>query len=500
MEQLDGSLSKDDIDRIANLDERNPSLFLGPHFVNSYSGQVLSIRAYLPRAVKVWLETGDNPKKEFANIDPRGFWEIILPISKIPEYKITFEDRSGYYETREDPYSFEPQLGELDLYLFGEGTHRKIYEKLGAHIMTINQVPGVHFSVWAPNAKLVSLVGDFNHWNVGENPMILRGASGVWELFIPRTKENEVYKFAIKPAEGGKIILKTDPYAFRTELRPRTAAIVAKLDHEWKDQEWMEKRRTEFHPLEAAISIYEMHLGSWRKKVDGSFLNYREIADKLVPYVKELGFSHIELLPVMEHPLDDSWGYQVVNYYAPTSRYGNPEDFMYFVDKCHTAGIGVILDWVPAHFPKDDYGLALFDGTHLYEHEDPRRGVTPDWGTLIFNYSRKEVRTFLISNALFWLDKYHVDGLRLDAVASMLYLDFSRKEGEWLPNQYGGRENIEALELVRETNELIHSSFGNAMTIAEESTEWPGVTHSVKMGGLGFDMKWNMGWMHDTLD
>ncbi|MDA4130002.1 MAG: 1,4-alpha-glucan branching protein GlgB, partial [Thaumarchaeota archaeon] len=382
----------------------------------------------------------------------------------------------------------------------GEGTHRKIYEKLGSHLITIDGVPGVLFAVWAPNARTVSLVGDFNHWNVGENLMISRGSSGIWEIFIPRTSENEVYKFAIKPNEGGKILLKTDPYAFRTELRPRTAAIVAKLDYSWKDQEWMSEKRASLNPAESAVSIYEVHLGSWRKHGDGSFLNYREIADELVPYVMEMGFTHVELLPVMEHPLDDSWGYQVVNYYAPTSRFGSPEDFMYFVDKCHTSGIGVILDWVPAHFPKDEYGLALFDGTHLYEHEDPRRGVHPDWGTLIFNYSRKEVRTFLISNALFWLDKYHADGLRLDAVASMLYLDYSRKEGEWLPNKYGGRENIEALEFLRETNDLVHSTFANILAIAEESTAWPGVTHPTKKGGLGFDMKWNMGWMHDTLD
>ncbi|MDA4129461.1 MAG: alpha-amylase family glycosyl hydrolase, partial [Thaumarchaeota archaeon] len=345
-------MSTADIDRIVNLDEPNPSLLLGPHLIDSESGQALAVRAFLPRAQKVWLESEVYPKTELAQIDSRGLWEAILPSTKIPKYKISFEDRSGYVESREDPYSFGPQLGELDLYLFGEGTHRRIYEKLGSHLITIDGVSGVLFAVWAPNARTVSLVGDFNHWNVGENLMVNRGSSGIWEIFIPRTRENEVYKFAIKPNEGGKILLKTDPYAFRTELRPRTAAIVAKLDYVWKDQEWMSEKRASLNPAESAISIYEVHLGSWRKQGDGSFLNYRAIADDLVPYVKEMGFTHVELLPIMEHPYSGSWGYQVVGYYAPTSRFGTPQDFMYFVDRLHRAGIGVIVDWVPGHFPK----------------------------------------------------------------------------------------------------------------------------------------------------
>jgi len=438
---------------------------------------------------------------EFINIDPRGFWEIQIRTTRVPNYTISFQDKSGYIEEREDPYVFQPQMGELDLYLFGEGTHRKIYEKMGSHVLVVNSVQGVNFVVWAPNAKGVSVVADFNHWEAGETPMSVRGSSGVWEVFVPRIKDNEVYKYAIKSKVDGKIRLKADPFAFKSELRPRTASIVTSLDgYHWTDDEWLRYRTEKLDINALPISIYELHLGSWKKGPENSFLNYRDIADELVPYVKNLGFTHIELMPVMEHPLDDSWGYQVVNYYAPTSRYGSPDDFMYFVDLCHRNEIGVILDWVPAHFPKDDYGLGMFDGTHLFEHEDPRRGVQPDWGTLIFNYSRNEVRDFLICNALFWMDKFHIDGLRIDAVASMLYLDYSRKEGEWLPNQYGGRENLEALEFLRQTNEAVHAAYPNSLMIAEESTAWPGVTHPVKKGGLGFNLKWNMGWMHDTLE
>ncbi len=445
------------------------------------------------------LESGE--RKEFGRVDPRGFWEARTASGTIPKYSISALDKTGYIEEREDPYSFESQLGEMDLYLLGEGTHRKLYEKLGAHIVEINGIRGTLFSVWAPNARSVSVVADFNHWLPGETAMNSRGASGVWEIFVPRIGEDEVYKFAIKSPIDEKIHLKADPFAFRTEVRPRTASKVVDLDdYHWTDQDWISSKKGTFDPSTSPISIYELHLGSWKKGSEGSFLNYREIADDLVPYLNDLGFTHVELMPVMEHPLDDSWGYQVVNFYAPTSRYGSPEDFMYFVDRCHRGGIGVILDWVPSHFPTDDYGLALFDGTHLYEHADPRQGVQPDWGTLIFNYSRNEVRAFLICNALFWLDKYHVDGFRVDAVASMLYLDYSRKEGEWIPNQYGGRENLGALEFLRETNEVVHETFPKTLTVAEESTAWPGVTHPVKKGGLGFDLKWNMGWMHDTLE
>jgi 1,4-alpha-glucan branching enzyme len=499
MEKLLPTVAAEEINRIVNCEEANPSSVLGPHFVTS-DRKLLSIRAYLPRAEKVWLKLEEGEKSEFVRVDPRGFWEARFPAESVPRYTITFEDRSGYLEEREDPYSFGPQLGEIDLYLLGEGTHRKLYDKLGAHIVEVGGVRGTLFAVWAPNAKAVSIEADFNHWQTGEAPMNTRGASGVWEIFVPRVGEGEVYKFAIKSKVDDKIHLKADPFAFRTEVRPRTASKVATLeDYHWTDQDWLASKNEKFDASTSPVSVYELHLGSWKKAPDGSFLNYREIADELVPYLKDLGFTHVELMPVMEHPLDDSWGYQIVNYYAPTSRYGTPEDFMYFVDRCHRGGIGVILDWVPAHFPKDDYGLALFDGTHLYEHADPRQGVQPDWGTLIFNYSRNEVRAFLICNALFWLDKYHTDGLRLDAVASMLYLDYSRNEGEWVPNQYGGRENLGALEFLRETNEVVHALFPKSLTIAEESTAWPGVTRPVKKGGLGFDLKWNMGWMHDTL-
>ncbi len=458
-------------------------------------------RTFLEQS-ELWLNLETGEKREFSLIDPRGFWEIQVSSDSIPSYTISTEDRSGYVEEREDPFVFQPQLGEIDLYLFGEGTHRKLYEKLGAHELEVESTRGIHFAVWAPNAKSVSVVANFNHWLAGETPMNSRGASGVWEIFVPRLKEGEVYKYAIKSNSTGKIHLKADPFAFRTEIRPRTASIVAKLDdYHWTDGEWIQSKVEKFDVSRYPILVYELHLGSWKKSSDGSFLNYRDIADSLVPYLNDLGFTHVELMPVMEHPLDDSWGYQVVNYYAPTSRYGSPEDFMYFVDRCHRSGIGVILDWVPAHFPKDDYGLALFDGTSSVPSTQTRgRGVQPDWGTLIFNYSRKEVRAFLTCNALFWLDSVHVDGLRLDAVASMLYLDYSRKEGEWVPNEYGGRENLEALEFLRETNEVSHEYFPKSLAIAEESTAWPGVTHPVKKGGLGFDLKWNMGWMHDTLE
>jgi 1,4-alpha-glucan branching enzyme len=500
MEQFESTVSSDQIDRLIAFEEADPSKLLGPHFVSS-NRRLLSVRAYLPRAIRAWANFESSGRRDFIKTDPRGFWEVQIATESVPKYTISYEDKSGYVDEREDPYAFRPQLGELDLYLFGEGTHRKAYEKLGSHVLVIEAVRGTQFAVWAPNAASVSVVADFNHWQPGEIPMISTGVSGIWEIFVPRVKEGEVYKYAIKSRADGKIHLKADPFAFQCEVRPRTASIVANLDdYHWTDEDWIRAKNQKFTVTSSAISIYELHLGSWKKGKDGSFLNYRDIADALVPYLNGLGFTHIELMPIMEHPLDDSWGYQVTNYFAPTSRHGSPEDFMYFVDKCHRGGIGVILDWVPAHFPKDDYGLALFDGTHLFEHADPRRGVTPDWGTLIFNYSRNEVRAFLISNALFWLDKYHADGLRLDAVASMLYLDYSRKEGEWLPNEYGGRENLQALEFLRETNEVVRLYFPKSMTIAEESTAWPGVTHPVKKGGLGFDLKWNMGWMHDTLE
>jgi len=390
-------------------------------------------------------------------------------------------------------------ITDFDIYLFGEGNHLKIYEKLGAHLIKFDGTEGVHFAVWAPNAKYVSVVGDFNEWNPSKNPMKLLGSSEIWATFIEGLKEGSLYKYYIHGWDNS-IQLKADPYGFFFEIRPKSASIVYKLKDKyiWNDSKWIEKRKNT-NWLKEPISIYEVHLGSWKRKPDGSFLNYRELAHELIPYVKWLGFTHIELLPIAEHPLDESWGYQCVGYYAPTSRFGTPQDFMYFVDYAHQNDIGVIVDWVPSHFPKDGHGLIRFDGTALYEHEDPRKGEHKDWGTLIYNYGRNEVRNFLIANALFWFDVYHIDGLRVDAVASMLYLDYSKKEGEWIPNIYGGKENLEAIDFLRKMNELNHGHYPGTLTIAEESTAWPMVTRPTYIGGLGFTMKWNMGWMHDTL-
>lgn len=394
-------------------------------------------------------------------------------------------------------------LTDFDLHLIAEGTHYKNYEKLGAHVIEVDGVKGVHFAVWAPNAKRVSVIGNFNHWDHRKHPMRPLGNSGIWEIFIPGLDEGELYKFYIESKYHGYKEQKADPFAFFFEVRPKSAAIVYNIEnkHKWEDDEWIQKRAKK-NWLESPISIYEVHLGSWmRVKEEGNrFLTYRELSEHLIPYVKSLGFTHIELLPITEHPLDASWGYQTIGYFAPTSRYGRPEDFMYFVDQCHKNDIGVIMDWVPAHFPKDAHGLGFFDGTCLYEHEDPRKGEHKDWGTLIFNYGRNEVRNFLISNALFWIEKYHIDGLRVDAVASMLYLDYSRGPGEWIPNIYGGNENLEAIEFIKKFNEVVHQYHPGVLTIAEESTAWPMVSRPTYLGGLGFSMKWNMGWMHDTLE
>ncbi len=394
----------------------------------------------------------------------------------------------------------ERYLTEYDLYLFNEGSNFRAYEKLGSHVIELDGVRGVHFAVWAPNAESVSVIGSFNDWDPSVHPMSPNGSSGVWSIFVPEAKEGDLYKYHIKSRIEGMVRIKSDPYGFFFELRPKTATVVYDINrYTWNDREWMETRR-HTDQLNRPFSIYEVHLGSWMRREDGSYLSYRELAEKLIPYVLEMGFTHIELLPVTEHPLDESWGYQCTGYFAPTSRYGTPEEFMYFIDKCHQAGIGVILDWVPAHFPKDDFSLRFFDGTCLYEHEDPRKGEHRDWGTLIFNYGRNEVRSFLISSACFWLDKYHIDGLRVDAVASMLYLDYSRQDGEWVPNIYGGRENLEAIDFIKRFNEVVHLYWPGAVTVAEESTAWPGVSRPTYLGGLGFTMKWNMGWMHDILE
>jgi 1,4-alpha-glucan branching enzyme len=391
-------------------------------------------------------------------------------------------------------------LSEFDRYLLAEGTFHRAYQKLGAHVTERNGQRGVQFAVWAPNAKKVSVVGNFNNWNTSANPME-PSSSGVWETFTPHIGQAEVYKYHVESQYHGYRTDRADPYGFAAELRPHTASRVWDLDsYSWQDGSWM-AGRAKYNALDAPISIYEVHLGSWRRvpEEDNRWLSYREMAPLLADYVHNAGFTHVELLPVMEHPFDGSWGYETTGYFAATSRFGTPTDFMYFVDYLHQHGIGVILDWVPAHFPKDEAGLGYFDGTHLYEHADPRKGEHPDWNTFVFNYGRNEVRSFLISNALFWIDKYHVDGLRVDAVAAMLYLDYGRREGEWIPNRYGGKENIEAIEFLRALNEEVYSAFPDVMIIAEESTAWPQVSRPVYLGGLGFGLKWNMGWMHDML-
>jgi 1,4-alpha-glucan branching enzyme len=391
-------------------------------------------------------------------------------------------------------------LSAQDLHLFNEGTHYRIYDKLGAHLLSIDGVSGASFAVWAPNAREVHVMGDFNHWDRKAHSLQIQGDSGIWTGFIPGVHPGTLYKYSIISHYHQQKLEKTDPVGFYQEVPPRTASIVWNLDYQWKDEDWLEKRRKSDY-LHAPVSIYEVHLGSWRKVIeeDRSSLTYRELAHQLVEYVKKMGFTHVELMPVMEHPFDGSWGYQVTGYFAPTSRYGTPQDFMYFVDYLHQNGIGVILDWVPSHFPTDGHGLGLFDGTHLYEHADPKQGFHPDWKSFIFNYGRNEVKSFLMSSALFWLDKYHIDGLRVDAVASMLYLDYSRKEGEWIPNEHGGRENINAIRFLQKLNEEVYRCYPGAQTTAEESTAWPMVSQPVYLGGLGFGFKWDMGWMHDTL-
>lgn len=473
---------------------------LGPHKIDE---NTVSFRAYCPTAQKLTLLLG-NQRIPMNRLWDEGFFEITVETSwPGPHYQLEAEVHFASHKRTDvfaDPYAFPAFLSDFDLYLLGEGRHLTSYEKLGAHLVEIEGIAGVHFAVWAPNAYRISVIGDFNGWNETSHPMQRHGVSGIWELFIPGLKEGETYKFDLRSRFDDFHVQKADPYAFAAEVRPKTASVVTNLeDYEWQDNTWLESR-AKSDPLKQPISIYEVHLGSWRRKEGNEWLTYRELANSLVQYVKEMGYTHIELMPVAEHPFDGSWGYQVTGYFAPTARYGSPTDFMYLVDQCHQNNIGVILDWVPAHFPKDGHGLAYFDGTHLYEHADTRKGEHPDWGTLIFNFGRNEVRNFLLSNAIFWLKKYHIDGLRVDAVSSMLYLDFSRQTGQWLPNQYGGRENIEAIHFLREVNEIVHSESPGVLMIAEESTAWPMVSRPTYIGGLGFTFKWNMGWMHDTLD
>ena len=484
----------------------NPFEVLGPHVIEENGRQALAIRAYLPQSKQAWLvDPTAGESKPMRRIHPAGLFEAICgpeihDVEQGRTYQLRSVNSAGEQTTMHDPYAFPPLLSEYDLYLLGEGRHWNSYEKLGAHVRTVGGITGVNFAVWAPNAEGVSIIGDFNGWDRRKHAM-RKHSNGVWELFIPDVKAGLLYKFAVK-ARGGQVTEKCDPYGFAAELPPRTANIVADLNgYAWNDGEWMTSRAAGANALDAPMSIYEVHLGSWRKNHGGEtqWMNYRDLAHQLVQYCQEMGFTHLELMPVSEHPFTGSWGYQTVGYYAATSRYGTPEDFMYFVDHCHQHNIGVLIDWVPAHFPKDSHGLASFDGTALYEHADPRQGEHPDWGTKVFNYGRNEVRNFLTSNALFWLDKFHIDGLRVDAVASMLYLDYSRNEGEWIPNQYGGRENLEAISFLKEFNEQVHQQHPGALTVAEESTAWGGVSRPTYLGGLGFSLKWNMGWMNDTL-
>ncbi|MGA8224846.1 MAG: 1,4-alpha-glucan branching protein GlgB [Candidatus Acidiferrales bacterium] len=503
---------RDEMERLVHGQHSDPFHILGPHWTGDQGQRSLSIRVFRPAAVEIGVIWDGNMEPAFAQqIHPAGVFEANLSadfvhrrddeVSGPGAYRLRIRFADGATMETFDPYAFPPLLTDYDLHLSGEGTHYLNYEKLGAHVREVGGIRGVHFGVWAPNAHRVSVVGDFNTWDGRVHAMRSRGLTGIWEIFIPGLDEGTIYKFEILGRDGNYLGLKSDPYGFAAEVRPKSASVVCNIDrYRWNDSGWLQARSSRDW-LHAPMTIYELHLGAWRRRADegNRWLTYRELADELIPYAKHMGFTHIELMPVMEHPLDASWGYQTVGYFGVTSRFGSPADFMHFVDRCHQEGLGVILDWTPAHFPRDGHGLAYFDGTHLYEHADPRRGAHPDWGTLVFNYGRNEVQNFLISNALFWVDKYHIDGLRVDAVASMLYLDYSRKPGEWIPNPFGGRENLEAIAFIKHLNEVLHTRHPGALMIAEESTSWPAVSRPTFMGGLGFDLKWNMGWMNDTL-
>jgi len=477
-------------------EHHEPHRLLGAHPATIDGRHGTVVRAFHPEAVRAdcLLDGQPHPMHPVQH----GLFGLFLPDVRPPlVYRLRLHFRDGNLWERDDPYRFLPTIGDLDLHLFNEGTHRRPWDCLGAHVRTIDGVPGTSFAVWAPNAKRVSLVGDFCRWDGRIFPMRQMGSSGVFELFVPDVGPGALYKYEIKTRDG-QIRMKTDPYAAWMECPPGTASRVYASNYQWGDSEWMQARRQRDW-TRAPVAIYELHLGSWMRGEHGRPPQYRELAHRLVEHVKRLGFTHIEPLPVMEHPFTLSWGYQVTGYYAPTARYGEPDDLRYLIDLCHQNGIGVILDWVPGHFPKDDFALARFDGTALYEHEDPRRGEHPDWGTLVFNYGRNEVRNFLVANALYWLREFHADGLRVDAVASMLYLDYSRRDGEWVPNAHGGREDLDAIHFLKHLNGILRHEEPGAIMVAEESTAWPGVTAAPDHGGLGFTFKWNMGWMHDTL-
>jgi 1,4-alpha-glucan branching enzyme len=498
----DTTLSTKDIKQLVSGELHDPFALLGAHPLTLGSTPFVAVRTLLPGARSVAV-LGLEPGREIAalRLHDQGLFEAVLEGARtISPYRLKVDFGTGLISTFYDCYSFLPVLGDDDLYLFNQGNHYRIYDKLGAHPWRQQGVTGVFFAAWAPAAVRLSVVGDFNQWDGRRHQMRSRGSSGIWELFVPHLGPGLLYKFEILTQER-EILIKADPFAFRFEQRPKTAAVVHDLGgYEWQDREWM-AARAKGDPLDAPLAIYEAHLGSWRRRPgdNNRWLSYREAAEELIPYLKDMAFNCVQFLPLAEHPFDGSWGYQVTGYYAPTSRFGTPEDLMYLVDRCHSEGIAVLFDWVPAHFPRDAHALEYFDGTHLYEHADPRQGVHQDWDTLIFNYGRNEVCNFLVANALFWFDKYHVDGLRIDAVASMLYLDYSRSEQGWVPNRFGGRENLEAIEFIKKLNTKIFELFPGTMTVAEESTAWPGVTRPVHLGGLGFLFKWNMGWMHDML-
>jgi 1,4-alpha-glucan branching enzyme len=480
------------LQKILDAKHHDPFSFLGVHFLNDH----YILRVFNPKAEKVSLKV-EGKWIDLKQVHRSGLFELIskTEIKKPCLLKAKVENHE--FEIY-DPYSFSSTLTDVELHLFGEGKLKQAYKTLGAQIMTQDGVNGVRFAVWAPNAERVSVVGNFNQWDGRIHSMRAHGGSGVWEIFIPQLTTNDLYKFEIRNRHSGQILVKTDPYGFEFEHKPGTATKISKSSHQWSDSLWL-KNRAENDWLHTPFNCYEVHLGSWQRNDKGHFLTYRELANSLVPHVKQMGYTHVELLPITEHPLNESWGYQTTGYFGVTNRYGSPDDLRFLIDTFHQAGIGVILDWVPGHFPKDDWALARFDGTALYEHEDPRLGEHQDWGTYIFNYGRNEVNNFLMSNAYFWLNEFHIDGLRVDAVASMLYLDYSRKAGEWLPNKYGGRENLEVIEFIKQLNMMVGEDFPGVLTIAEESTAWPAVSRPVYAGGLGFSMKWNMGWMNDTL-
>ena len=499
-------ISNGAVEAIVRTDHHDPFQVLGAHEAEFKNKKCVAVRAFLPDAEKVEvIDIANGEAFKTNRLDNAGFFEAIITERKqIFAYRLKAHYANGASAEFYDSYAFMPTIGETDQYLFNEGNHHELYEKLGAHIRYFDyhndKLGGISFAVWAPNAKRVSVIGDFNCWDGRRHAMRSLGNSGIWEIFVPGLQVGQNYKFEVK-AQNGNLLEKSDPYAFYAEIRPKTASKIYDISgYEWQDSDWMKHRATRDWKREP-VSIFECHLGSFMRNLEegNRFMTYRELAPLVANYAKKLGYTHIELMPITEHPLDMSWGYQVTGYFAPTSRFGSPKDFMHFIDHLHQEGFGVILDWVPAHFPKDAHGLAQFDGTALYEHADPRQGEHKDWSTLIFNFGRNEVKNFLISSALFWMDKYHIDGLRVDAVASMLYLDYSRKADEWVPNAYGGRENMEAIEFLKYLNSICQKKHPGIMNIAEESTAWPGVSKPCEEGGLGFTFKWNMGWMNDTL-